>query len=108
MASTLNNNRPTRIGGIVHRAADVELDAATGEVFDDVAGVGQRAGQPVELGDDEGVPIPARGEGFAQSGTRPAGASEPVIDVDPFRGDARAASASRCAVRSCSSVETRA
>ena len=80
-----------RIGGVVQRAADVELYAATGEVFDDVAGVGQRAGQPVELGDHEGVPVPARGEGFAQSGASAGGAGEPVIDVDPFRGDSQRA-----------------
>lgn len=78
-----------RIAGVVHRAADVELDTAAGEVFDDVAGVGQRASQPVELGDDEGVPIPARGESFAQSGASAGGAGESLIDVDPFRGDAK-------------------
>jgi hypothetical protein len=52
----------------VGRAAEVEADLAAREVLDDVAGVGQRAGEAVELGDDERVPRAAGREGFAQSG----------------------------------------
>lgn len=55
-----------------------------GEFVDDVAGVGYRAGEPVELGDDEAVAFAAGGEGFAQSRAVAVGASEAVVDIDPF------------------------
>jgi len=76
------------IGRVVHRPADVELDPTLGEFVDDVAGVGQGSGQPIELGHDQRVPFPARGKGLTQSGLRPVGPSETVINVDAFRGDA--------------------
>jgi hypothetical protein len=71
-----------------------------GEVGDDVAGVGQGAGEPVEFGDDEGVAVAAGGEGFTEPGTVPIGAGEAVFDVDPWGSDPNAVRASRCAVRS--------
>jgi hypothetical protein len=42
-----------RVGGIVHRAAEVELDLATGQFFGYRSCVGQRASEAVEFGDDE-------------------------------------------------------
>jgi hypothetical protein len=65
MAGTLNNSRPTRVGRVVHRAAEVELDVAAGEIVHDVARVGQRAREPVELGHDKCVAGPAGGERLA-------------------------------------------
>jgi hypothetical protein len=65
IARTLNNSRPDRVARIVYRPTEVQLDLAGGELVDDVAGVGQRAGEPIELGDDEGVAGAARGEGLA-------------------------------------------
>ena len=53
---------PDRIGRAVHRAAEVEADVAAGEVVDDVARVGQRAREAVELGDHERVAGAAGGE----------------------------------------------
>ena len=59
-----------------------------GEVFDDVPGVRQGAGEPVEFGDDEGVAGPDGGEGFAESGPFLVSAGQSVVDVDPVFGDA--------------------
>jgi hypothetical protein len=42
--------------GVVDGAAEGQADAACHEGVADVAGVGDRAGEPVELGDDQGVP----------------------------------------------------
>jgi hypothetical protein len=39
----------------VDRPADVEFHVGGGEFFDDVAGVGQRSGQAVKLGDCQGL-----------------------------------------------------
>ena len=44
-----------QVGRVVDRAAEVEADVALGELVDDVARVGQRAGAPVEPGHDERV-----------------------------------------------------
>jgi len=54
-----------------------------GELVDDVAGVGDGAGEPVELGDHKGVAGPAGGEGLAQAGALAVGAGDAVVDVDP-------------------------
>jgi hypothetical protein len=51
---------------------------ASSELVGDVAGIGERAGEPVELGHDEGVAGAAGGERFAQS--RPAR----VVPVRPW------------------------
>lgn len=48
----------------VYRPADVELDSGRGEFVDDVAGVGHRPGEPIQLGDHQGVPGAARGKGL--------------------------------------------
>jgi hypothetical protein len=49
----------------VHRAADVEAYAAGGEFVNDVAGVRNGPGEPVELGYDERVAAAAGGERLA-------------------------------------------
>jgi len=61
----------------VHRAAAVELDLPGGEFVGDGPGVGQGAGEPVELGDDEGVAGAAGAEGLVQPGAFAAGAGRP-------------------------------
>jgi hypothetical protein len=90
MARTLNNSRPTGSVGSWNRSAEAELDLAGGELGDDVAGVGrrasgvgQRAGEPVELGHDQGVAGAAGGHRLAQPGPGPVGSGEAVVDVDP-------------------------
>ncbi len=62
--------------------AEVQPDAAGGELVDDVAGVRDRAGEPVELGDDEGVTGSASGQRFAQAGPLAVGAGDAAVDVD--------------------------
>lgn len=74
------------VGGVVDVPADAELDLPFSEVFDDVPGIRQRSGEPVEFGDDEGVAGSAGGEGFAESWSFAVGAGESVVDVDPVFG----------------------
>jgi hypothetical protein len=65
--STLNSNLPTgSVGSWIPR--DRELDFALGELLDDVARVGQRAREPIELGHDERVAMAARRHRLAQPG----------------------------------------
>jgi hypothetical protein len=70
------------VGGVVDGPSKAELDVALGEVLDDVARVGQGTGEPVELGDHEGVAGPAGGEGLLESGAFAVPAGEAVVDVD--------------------------
>ena len=51
------------VGGVVHGASEAELDLSAGEVLDDGPGVGQRASQAIELGDDRCVAGPAGSQG---------------------------------------------
>ena len=68
---------------------DVEFDFATGEVVGYFVGVSDGTGQAVELGNDERVPGPARGEGFAKSGAILVPAGKAMINIDPFRLNAQ-------------------
>jgi hypothetical protein len=70
------------VGGVVDGSAEAELDVPLGEVLDDVACVGQRAGEPVQLGDHQGVADPAGGEGLLESGALAVSSGEAVVDVD--------------------------
>ena len=60
------------------------MTSRRGEVVDDVAGVGQRPGEAVELGDDERVTGAAGGQRLAQPGPVAVRAGEAVVDVDPL------------------------
>jgi hypothetical protein len=71
------------VGGVVYGSADAEFHVPFGEVFDDVPGVRQGAGEPVEFGDDESVAGPDRGEGFPEARPFPVPAGQSVVDVDP-------------------------
>jgi len=79
---------PDRVGGVVQGSADVEPHTGGGELVDDVARVGHGAGQPIELGDDEGVALSAGGQGLAQPGAVAVGAGQSVVEVDPLGVDA--------------------
>ncbi|AOX66225.1 hypothetical protein BJK06_11070 [Curtobacterium sp. BH-2-1-1] len=51
---------------VVDGAADVELDVLGGEFVDDVLRVAEASCEPVELGDDECVPVTTGSKRFAQ------------------------------------------
>jgi len=74
----------------------------------EVADVGQRAGEPVELDDDEHASGAACGQRLAQAGPGRMVPVRPVGEADPHGLDAEAARAFRWAVRSWPSVEARA
>jgi len=90
----------------MHGAAEVELDLALCELVGDRAGVGQRARQAVELGDDERVARVACRERLVQAGALAVGAGEAAVDVGARGLRAECLKAVALAVRSCSSEET--
>ncbi len=53
-----------------------------------MAGVGDGAGEPVELRYDEGVAGADGGQRLVQAGSRAAGAGEALVEVDPVVRDA--------------------
>lgn len=65
--------------------ADAEFNFATGEVVCNFVRVPDGPGQAVKLGNNEGVPGPARGEGFTESGAILVPAGKAMINIDPFR-----------------------
>ena len=75
--------------------AEGEADAAGGQGVADVAGVGDRAGEPVEFGHDQGVAGAHGGQGLVQAGAVAVGAGEPLVEVDPVLRDAETARGSR-------------
>ena len=81
------------VGGVVDGSSDAELHVPFGEVFDDVPGIWQGAGEPVEFGDNEGVAGPDGGEGLAESGPFLVSAGQSVVDVDPVVGHAQGSEA---------------
>jgi len=60
----------------VDGAAGVEPYAAVGELVDDVASVGYRAGQSIEFVDYQGLGFAARGQRFPSPGSFTVGAGE--------------------------------
>ena len=75
-----------RVGRVMDGSTDAQLHFLLCQFFDDVAGVGQGAGEPVEFGDDQGVAGTDGGEGFTKTGPVPVGAGEPVVGIDPVFG----------------------
>ena len=68
--------------------AHAKPHATPGEFLEDVASVRQGLGQPVELGDHEGVPGMAGGQGKPKAEPVTVGASQPMVDVDAVVADA--------------------
>ena len=87
----VNNSRPIGAVGSCTELTDVETHAAGGEFVNDVACVGNGAGEAVELCHDEGVAAAAGGERLAQSGSVSVRAGQAVVDIDPLRVDAERA-----------------
>src|ERR1700740_978914 len=50
--------------------------------------LGPGRAEPVQLGDGQGVALPDGGQGLVEAGPGAAGAGEPLVEVDPVRGDA--------------------
>jgi len=92
---------PTLRPGDLHAFAGAHPDQVG------LAGVGDGAGEPVQLGDDSGIASPACCQRLAQAGPVAVGAGKSVVDVDPVRADAELVERV-CAVRSWASVDTRA
>jgi len=86
-----------RVVRVVDRSADVEFHLGGGEFLDDVPGVGQGSGQPIEFGDDQGVPGAAGGECLAEAGSVSVAAGETVVDVVPTSAQRRLCRRSRYA-----------
>ena len=87
IARTLNSSRPT--GSFGSCTTQTELDLTCRELFQDRSGVWERSGEPVKLGNDEGVSVAAGRHRFAQPGAFPVGTGESMIDIDPARADAQ-------------------
>ncbi len=71
----------------MHGTAEAELHLAAGQLAGDVASVGQRPGEPVQLGHDEGAVGATGSECLAQAGAVPVGAGQAVIDIHPLGVD---------------------
>jgi hypothetical protein len=54
---------------VVDRSADAELDLSSGEIFENLAGIGQRARQTIKPRNDQRVAAAARRERLPQTGT---------------------------------------
>ena len=65
-----------------------QLDLPSQELIGDLAGVGNRSGQPVELGHDERVTGAQGCKGLVEAGARTSPAGEAVIGVDALGVDA--------------------
>lgn len=89
-------------------STNAEFDFAVSEVTCNFVGIPDGTGQAVKFRDDEGIPRPTRGQGFAKSGPVLVCASKAMVYINSFRLNAKGSEASRCAVRSCASVDTRA
>ena len=66
------------VDGVVDRSPEVQRDALLRQLVRDVRRIAQRAGETVELRDDEHVAGTAHGEGFAKAGSGSSLAQETV------------------------------
>jgi hypothetical protein len=73
---------PDWIGWIMDRAAEAELDISPRELIENVTGVRQRPGEPVQLRHHQRVTRPTRGKRQPQTGSVAVSAGQPVIDAD--------------------------
>jgi hypothetical protein len=87
IASTLNSNLPTGSVGSCTYPPRLSFTARGGELGNDVAGIGERQREPVELGHDQDVAGAAGGHRLAQSVPVPVGPGQAVVDVDPVGCD---------------------
>ncbi len=69
------------VGGVVDKTALLQPYAAGDQCLDDVAGVGQRAREPVELGEYRNVAAATGGQRLAQARADAGGAGQAVVPV---------------------------
>jgi hypothetical protein len=91
VASTLKNMRPIGVVRVVSGGAELQTHVALLEPVGDCAGVGDRPGEPVELGHDERVALADSGQCLRESGPAPIAAGQPAVEVDALVRDAEAA-----------------
>jgi hypothetical protein len=77
-----------RVGWVVHGATDLQPGSAADDEVCEGTRVGNRPGEPVEPGDDQGVPGMHGCERLVQAGPAGTGPGESFIDVDAAGGDA--------------------
>ena len=71
------------------RAAETEPDVSLRELVENVAGIRQRPGQPVQLGHHQRVTSPTGSQRQPQTGSVPVGAGQAVVDVDAIITDTK-------------------
>jgi hypothetical protein len=71
----------------VNRAAETELDVSPRELVEDVTGIGQRPGEPVQLRHHQRVTSPTGSQRQPQTGSVAVGAGQAVIDIDAIITD---------------------
>jgi hypothetical protein len=71
-----------------NRAAEAELDVSSGQLIEDVAGIRQRAGEPIQFCHHEGVARWTGSERQPKTWPVPVRASQAVVDVDAIVPDA--------------------
>ncbi len=70
-------------------STNAEFDFAASEVICNFVGIPDGPGQAVKFRDDEGIPRPTRGQGFAKSGAVLVCASKAVVNINSFRLNAK-------------------
>jgi hypothetical protein len=82
MAKTLKSSLPTGSVGARTKPSKMSLTLCLVRSPDDIEGVGQRAGEAVDLDGHEGIEGPAYGEGLLESSEFAVLAGDSVVDVD--------------------------
>lgn len=82
-----NFRKYSGVARIVDRRAERQIDAPRLQLVGNVAGIGDGARQPIQLRHDKRVPFTHGGEGLVQTRAGPVAAGQPVVSIDPIRGD---------------------
>ena len=80
--------QPDRVSRLADRPTEAQLDVPFGQLFEDVAGIGQRAGEPVQLGDNQRH-RPGRRPTPTKAGSVSVRAGQAMVDIDAIVTDAK-------------------